>query len=254
MSGTTRNLSQLIVEFVEAWDKVIDTKLIEYSEEDDTKRKELQDKNTKKVEEDPSSPFSYIYKWLNAEKDESGEVVILPHMAKKRPFEAKEPHKIRTNIYPIGADIVDYFCDNPCGRFKEESSIDHSIRRLLPKLCDDKKLEKKGDTYHPSSIEYQRKAMADELSSLTSLEKDCFFSVSKSTYIIFFKVLKTDYIKEKEFIKKFLDKNYFDSFSVENRLIVLLKGKQDACKTLGVLLRKTVKDAYELQQEVYKNK
>lgn len=254
MSGTTRNLSQLIVKFVEAWDKVIDIKILEFSEEDDTKRKELQDKNNENVEKSPNSPFSYIYKWLSAEKDEFGEVIILPHMAKKHPNEKKEPHKIRTNVYPIAADIVDYFCDNPCGRFTDEDSIDRSIRRLLPKLCKEKKIEKNGDCYSPSSIESKRKAMTDELASLSSLEKDCFFSVSKSTYIIFFKDLREDYIKEKEFIKKFLDKNYFDSFSIENRLIVLLKGKQDVCKTLGILLRKTVKDAYAKQQNVYKNK
>lgn len=253
MSRTTRNLSQLIVEFVEAWDEVIDAKFIEYSEEDDIKRKELQDKNIKKANKKPNSPFSYIYMWLSAEKDEAGEVVILPHKAKKHPNEKKEPHKTRTNMYPVGADIVDYFCDNPCGRYKDESSIDHSIRRLLPKLCDDKKLEKRGASYYPSSIESKRKAMADELASLTSLEKDCFFSVSKSTYIIFFKVLKPDYKKEKEFMRKFLDKNYFDSFSVENKIIVLLRGKQDDCKALGVLLRKTVRDAYDIQQNIHKN-
>ena len=249
-----RNLSESIVEFVKAWDDVVKAKLIEFATKDPDKKKVLEAKNQETVQSSPNTPFSYIYKWLEVGEDNDGNGYIKPHKAKKRPGEIREPTKMRCNVYPCGADIADYFCDNPTGDFKDNSSIKSSVYRLLPELEELKKIKKCNKGYLPTDIEHTRDTMAQDLADLTSLKKDCFFSVSKNTFIIHFETAKPGFKNEKAFFKKYLDKDLYDMIAYENRLVIFLKGNTEKCTIVGTTLRKTVKDAYALQQKAAKKK
>lgn len=202
-----------------------------------------QEKNKKAVADAPDSLFAYIYTWI--EVDENGDGVK-PHRAKMRPGEAWEPTKMRINEYPIAADIIDYLCNNPSIRYKTNESIKSSVGGVLPKLVKTGRIMRIGNSYYPTTVEYKRKLVAPDLANFATLEENCFFSVSKNTFIIYFNA--TDLSKEKEFIKNYLGKDCFEVFSYEGRLFVLLKGNNERCARVGVQLRKMVRDAYMIQQ------
>lgn len=242
-----RNLNDSIVEFVNTWNDVVVQKLQEFSTEKEEKKTILLEEKEKKANESPM--FAYIYDWLSVGEDENGNPCIKPHKAKKRPDMQYEPTKMRANTHPIGADISDYLCNNKPKGYHNDNSIVGNVNRALPKLVKAKKIEKVNSSYYPTTIEYQRTTMSAELANLTAIDEKCFFSVSKSTYIVYFKETKPGFHKEIEFFKKFFQKNFFDAFQRDNRLIILLRGKLDVCQTLGRLLKKTIEDAYNKQQE-----
>ena len=247
-----RNLNEMIVEFVNAWHDVVEKKLLECAESDSVKRNELEAENKKRAQSAPSSPFGFIYNWLEIGEDNEGGFYVKPHIAQKRPMDAAEHTKMRKNEYPCGADICDYFCIHPTGSFKDDSSVVRSVYRALPQLLDDKKIEEFDGCYYPSTIEYRRKAMASVLADLTQLKKDCFFAVSQTTFIVYFETAKPEFKSERKFFEDYLEKDLQDIIVHENRMVILVKGKKENSKKIGLLLRKTVKDAYKIQQAVAK--
>ena len=249
-----RNLTDSIVTFVSTWEKVVSVKLTEFATKDSEERKASEEKDEKMVELFSDACFSYIYEWLEVGEDEDGNSFIKPHKAKKRPGDAIEPTKMRYNDHPCGADIIDYFCNHPTGEYEDASSVSSSVYRILKKLVDDDRLEKHGDCYFSVTIDQKRETMAIELARLTSLKKDCFFSISSKTYIIFFQTTKLDFKNEKHFFEKYLGKDLFDMMAYENKLIIMLRGKKERGISVGNVLRQTVKDAYKLQQTVLKQK
>lgn len=242
--GEIRNLGDRIIKFVEAWEEVIDLKVLEYAETNEEKKAKIIADNRARADKEPRSPFAYIYNWI--EIGEDGEV--LPHKAKTRAG-ANESSKLRVNRYPIAADISDYFCEFMPGKYKEIASVDGSVRRSLSKLVTDGLLERNevNNEYGAATTKHKRKAMEKELATLNTIDEKCFYSVSKNTYIIYFK--NDDLSLEEDFFRRYLGEDLFDIIKHERRLIILLKGKMEPCQTLGKEIRSVVKSAYVLQSE-----
>lgn len=245
-SRNERDLNKRIIQFVNTWDEVIDLKLEEYNSKE-KKKSRLRENNKKRAEEDPTSPFAFIYTWLNVNSD--GE--IAPH--ESRPKDQNKKKHLRNKTYPIAADISDYFCQYMPGNYTDDDSVIRSVNRALPKLADDGFLRLAPDhTYRPQTIEYYRKMVFSNFVSYSNIGEKQFFSVSKSTYIIYFQANKLD--NEIQFLKKYVgEKNLFDIVAVDTKLIILLKGKADEAEKTGIALRKLVENAYE-EQERMRNK
>ena len=92
-----RNLNEMIVEFVNVWNDVVEKKILEYATIDPDKKKALEEENQKIAKDDPEAPFAFIYNWLEVGEDDKGNTFIKPHKAKKRPNDANEPTKMRKN-------------------------------------------------------------------------------------------------------------------------------------------------------------
>ena len=242
-----RNLKKQILEFVKVWNEVVELKIFERSEDNEEKRNKLQEKNSERAKKASENMFSYIYNWLEF-TDDDGDELIKPHRAKSR-GRVKESHKMRKNEYPIAADIVDYFCDYPTGEYnkEDEKSIENSVGRALEELVEDKLLEKCDKMYYPIAKDGEKQMQSTYLDGFSNLNKNCFFSVSKSTYIIYFNAL--DLSREKEFFKNFYGEDCFDIFIHEHRLVILFKGNNEKCKRLGIRLRRTVRGAFARQEE-----
>ncbi len=249
-----RNLYESIVEFVNVWSDVVEKKLLEYAATDPEKKQALVNKSLELVKANPDSPFAFIYNWLEIGEDNEGNAFVKPHKAKKRPGDAEEPSKMRDNEHPCGADICDYFCIHPTGSYNDDASVEQSVYRALPILEQKNRIKKYNLLYYPSTIEYRRKAMATDLADLAPLKKDCFFAVSKNTYIVYFENVKPDFKNEKKFFTDYLEKDLQEIIVYENRLVIFVKGNREKCNSIGVLLRKTVKDAYILQQNAANGK
>ena len=148
MEKTDRVLYQTIVEFIEAWEDVVEKKLLECTEDDDEKKAALMAVNKTQAEESPKSPFAFIYNWLTAEIDEDGNAVIQPHHAKNRE-DGSNARKKRTNDHPTPADIIDYLCcrGKAVGNYKHIDTIEQSVYRAMPKLVLEEKIKKYNEIY-----------------------------------------------------------------------------------------------------------
>ena len=267
-------LADAIIDFVNTWDKVLEVKRDEFiknkkfqagicdncpymqEKESITETAEVNDTNinenktdskeevpAKKGKEEEISPaFDFIYSWL--EVDNNGE--IKPHPA--RIYAQNKKPRYRHTKYPISADITDYLCFYKPGGYKDESSIKSSVGRILPELCMDAKIERIGDTYRPVTIDYKRKKMIPELDDLSPIDERGCFSVSASTYIIYFTTNHLD--NEIKFFERYVGKeNLVDIFTHGNRIIILVKGNVGEAKVVGRALKKAVSEAYEKRLE-----
>jgi hypothetical protein len=246
-----KDLKKKILEFISAWNEVVELKIFERDADTEERRKKIQESNLARIKTSEEDMFTYIYNWLEISEADSDDP-IKPHRAKSR-RRSEESRKMRTNEYPIAADIVDYFCDYPSGNYGYEDlkSIENSVGRALSELHDDKKLEKCGSMYYPIAKDGEKQMQATDLDGYSNLKKDCFFSVSKSTYIIYFD--SNDLTREISFFEKFYGEDCFDIFAHKHRLIILFKGTNEKCKQLGIRLRRTVKSAYARQEEKRRN-
>ena len=244
MEKSKKNFKKEIVKFVNAWSEVLELKNFEHMEESEDKKIKMQERNKDNMGKNPNPMYAYIYNWLELSDDI--EEVLKPHRAKKR-YNNEESRKLRENDHPIAADIVDYFCDYPTGKFDlNEKSIDGAVRRALSELVQDELVVKCDQMYFPVNVNGEKRMLATQLDGFSNLKKRCFFSVSKSTYIIYFNT--TELSREKEFFKNFYGEDCFDVFTHENRLFILFKGNLEACKKSGIRLRETVRGAYARQE------
>ena len=103
-------------------------------------------------------------------------------------------------------------------------------------------------TYRPMTLEYLRTSMIPTLAKHSSIEERCFFSVSSSTYVVYY---TTEHLNgEITFFRKFIgEESLFDIFSFGTKIIVFLRGNVAECRELGKIIRKAVRQAYQMQIE-----
>ena len=242
---TFKHLGDAIVDFVITWDAVLDEKLSENGKKRDIEaEKNNVEISNDEIDEPVSPAYDFINEWLTV--DENGK--LAPHFSKRYP-KGKRPRK-RTNIYPTAADIIDYLCEYMPGNYTDESAVENSVNRALPLMASKGRIEKNDEdkTYRPVTIEYKRKTMVSKLVTLGTIDERQFFSVSASTYIIFY---TTNYLtKEIEFFKEYVGTEALvDVFAYDNKVIILVKGRKVETSKIGVAIRSAVEKAYIAQEE-----
>ena len=241
-----RNLNEKIVDFIIAWDQVLDAKE-ELSEASESQKAEIQKRHQDRAKKDPF--FAYVYDWL--ELDETGE--ISPHQAKRSDSRSNKP-KMRHTKYPLATDIVDYFCDyyldQPEQQYQTIESVDRSVRRALPRLVADGKLERTSDkTYRPLSIDYKRKLMIEEAKFLSLVNERKAFKMSSNTIIVFFDNSADE--NEIQFFTQFVGaKALVDIFVIEKKLFILFKGSSEEKGKISRAIKKAVDRAYQDQHDI----
>lgn len=238
-----KNLSKSIISFVNTWDEVIDIKTEEYNSKEE-KRARLQEKNQRRADAEPDSAFAYIYSWLEVTTHGN----IAPHRG--RPYDGNKQGRLRHNAYPIAADICDYLCEHKPGNYTDPVSIINSVNRVLPRLVQDKYLNLAADrTYRPQTIEYYRKTELPKFVQYCPIAEKQFFSVSKSTYIIYFQ--SSELHNEIEYLKNYVgEKHCFDIFSVDTKVIILIKGKLEEARKTGTAIHDLIEKTYAQQEKM----
>jgi len=238
-----RNLKNQVINFVNTWHEVVELKVAEYEEDDPEEKIAKKKANEKRANENLKNPFGYIYNWLSL--DEHGK--FKSHSAKRTTTAGKKPRE-RCNVYPIGADISDYFCDNMPASYNDEASVVGSVNRILKEIRNvEIELEQDG-TYRPMTLEYRRTKIMPRLAEYSAIDDRKFFAVSINTYIIYYSTSKLE--KEIDFFKEFIgEKALFDISIYDNKLVILIAGKSAECRKIGELLRTAVKRAYAVQEE-----
>ena len=143
---------------------------------------------------------------------------------------------------------IDYLWVCQADKYADVLSLKSLVGRLLPQLCKKAKIERNGFTYRPVTIDYKRKMMIPDLDDLSPIDERRCFSVSASTYIIYFTTNRLD--NEIKFFERYVGKeNLVDIFTHGNRLIILVKGNITEAKAIGRALKKAVSEAYEKRFE-----
>ena len=241
MKSKEKNMTKKILEFIQAWDVVVKMKIEENSGGELNQM--LINQRQAKAKQHPDSPVWYIYNWISV--DSNGEVQ--PHLAKRRFDDIQEKTKIRTNSYPISADITDYICSLYCKTYEHSNAVDSNVRRILPKLLQNKRIERINKEYHP--VFKDKNKSEETLAKLGDLNHDCFLSISANTYMISYNLTTIPDITV-DFYRNFFDNDYFAIYTYQGYIYVHLKGDSERCINLGSKLHQTVRNAYLIQEDI----